>query len=186
MPPRTTTDQFLSFGSGPVPSLVGLPERAVAAARAAEAVLGDAPAQDATWHERASLATRTLATTLGIDPGTVIARPDRVRPRGLRGALEVQLAVIQTLSGADIPSSEDLMFIPEFGRTDTFLWLLPCPGCHQTVPTYRVGSLVDLGRHIDGELSIGRAPDTEQFATDPAHHRGCSRRRDGAGRTHRP
>lgn len=185
MAPKVVVDHFPGFAPQYADGApAGLPQRALAAARAAKAVLEDTPTPDATWHDRAALATRTLATTLGIDPGTVIARPDMIRLRGLRGALEVQLAVIQTLADIDAPSSEDLVFIPEFGGTETFLWLLPCPECHQTVPTYRVASLIDLGRHIEAELSHGRAPDTAQFDSDPGHRRNCSCRRDQVGAPH--
>ena len=175
---RATADGLPLIPTDQEENLTDLPHRAIAAARAADAVLGGGRAPDDGWYARAAHATRTLATTLGIDPGIVVARPDPIRGRGRPGAGEVQLAVIQTLAGADLASSEDLFFIPDVARDDAFLWLLPCSDCHQLVPTYRVASLVDLGRHFDWETSSSSEPDTSQFATDPAHFRQCHRRHD--------
>ena len=81
--------------------------------------------------------------------------------------------MIQTLADADLASFDDLIFIPDFGRADVFLWLLPCLECRRLVPTYRIASLVDFGRRIDPELPAISDPDTEQFSTDPGHARGC-------------
>jgi hypothetical protein len=154
--------------------------RAVAAARAADAVLGAGPAPDAAWRERAARAVRMLAGALGVDPALVLARPDTGRRYGHLGALEVSLTVLpaSTSTGSRADSGkEELTFIPEIGNQQAFLLLRPCPRCGRQVPTYRVLSLVDLGHILDPDRPTPVSADTEQFGTDPGHSGGCPLRR---------
>jgi hypothetical protein len=164
--------------------------RAVTAARAQATRLAHHPQRvDTVWRERAARATRTLAATLGLDPLVIVAVPDHVRRYGLLGIPEVLLTVTvptrvlpaAAATGTNYPANSApeaadttrYVFIPETGRTDAFLQLLPCPRCARPVPTRRILALVDLGRYLDPEVTHHGKADTEQFPADPAHEATC-------------
>lgn len=178
------------------PSRVGLAARAVGATRASAARVSHDPATlPPGWYERAARATRILACTLGVDPVSVTAAPDPDRAYGVPGPMGVPEVRLTVLDGAALaildgdggsalvladpgpgaPRNGRYEFICESGRSDVFHLLHPCPGCHQLVPTYRVTSLIDLGRTLLPG-SPGR-PDSDQFRSDPAHRPGCTRHR---------
>jgi hypothetical protein len=115
---------------------------------------------------------RILAATLGVDPAHVQAVPDPDRMYGLLAVPEVRLRV----SEPDPPAGGGRVFefVPEYATSDAFVLLATCPGCARPVPAYRVATLADLGRHL---THPGRAPDADQFTSDPAHTPGCPRHR---------
>jgi hypothetical protein len=157
-----------------------LSSRAIAAARARAAV-ATPHSSDRTWLDRAGRAVRILAGTLGVDPAAVLARPDPDRRQGLLGAPGVLLYVITDDTAGPRDGSAgfqgELLFIPDEGRSDVFLQLMPCSDCGRFVPTYVVTSLADLGLHLDSESPRwAREPDVRQFHTDPAHRPRCRRR----------
>jgi hypothetical protein len=178
----------MSAAPTPPPCGGSLVDRAITAARTA-ALLVPAGRTDMAWHDRAARAVRILASTLGIHPADVLARPDPTRRYGFLNAPEVLLHINNAGASHADGFGDDLQFIPEIGRTDVFLRLMPCPECRQLVPTHRITSLADLGRHLDPDRASTRrlAPDTEQFATDPEHTPACSRRRPAGayGTSHR-
>jgi hypothetical protein len=173
-------------GRGPSrgPGPVGLAARAVACYESAPEPAGPEPAG---WRARAARAARVLAATLGVDPGHVIVVPDPDRVYGLLAIPEVRLRVAEPARRGRV-----FEFVPEYGTSDAFVLLAPCPGCARPVPAHRVGSLADLGRH----LARPGAPDAEQFTSDPAHAPGCPHHRPDPryatahrappGRDHRP
>lgn len=106
-----------------------------------------------------------LAAALGVDPGHVTAVPDSERAHGLSSAPEVRLVVREPGR-----AGRHFEFVPEYGSTERFVLLAPCPGCQRIVPAFAVATLADLGRH----LAEAGAPDAEQFASDPVHRDECS------------
>lgn len=154
--------------------------RAVTAARA-RAALATRESTDRSWRDCAGRAVRILASTLGVDPVAVLARPDPERRQGLLGTPGVLLYVLTDDTAGPRDGSAgfqgELLFIPEEGRSDVFLRLMPCADCGRFVPTHRVTSLADLGLHLDPEATrSAREPDVPQFHADPAHGPRCRRR----------
>jgi hypothetical protein len=147
--------------------VTGLAGRALASYRAAP-LDGSVPQA---WRARAARAVRMLAGVLGVDPAQVVAVPDPDRVYGLLALQEVRLSVTESHPAEAGPVCEGYEFLPEFGMTEAFVMLWPCPGCSNPVPMYRVATLADLGRHLSGPGD----PDVEQFASDPGHAPGCDR-----------
>jgi hypothetical protein len=177
-----------------------LAHRAIGAYRALPAVSSTDPG----WTRRAARALRLLASILGVDPGQITAVPDPDRRYGLLATPEVLLTVTDSNppTGPDHKPDHDAgngvqplaggyRFVPEYGTTDVFVLMVPCPDCGRDVPTHRVATLADLGRHLtldglpdggrsgerSGRSRAGIEPDAAQFASDPAHAPACPRHR---------
>jgi hypothetical protein len=106
------------------------------------------------------------------DPGTDPADPSQTGPVG-SGAVPVGSGAVPVGSGG--AGGEGFWFVPREGDRYGFWLLARCRVCDRHVRSFRIDSLVDLGRHLDPDTGqITGRPDDCEFTTDPAHGTGCT------------
>lgn len=139
-----------------LPDSARIADLAIAAARMRTVTTSD-PRRDRYARRLA----RVIGSTLWVEPEriTVTDDPDRIY-----GGWPSFLITITDTDGTTF------RFATDPGCDDEWLLLRPCPGCEAMTPRHRVRTAADLGDYLMNPA----LPPVPEFATDPAHHTGCT------------